>query len=398
VLVAAAAVFVIRFIMRRIFVVEVIEPLWSGRPVRAAAAPPALLVLSQAQAAARFVQPSQYHLVDFEKAGAESDAQRRWFDEQIDQIRCMPDELNVLILRFDHDMTDAVFNEYKLSFVERLVAREGRTVAILSAVDPEVLFSSAASNGGAGDGRTPAERWSALKSAARLLPAAARRVPSRQRRIEDQPKLDWRPASVSELLWRLNAMRFAREASFLEYECRDPFIESQWNQVLPFAWQTDVRPPLDLEQLLIEMGERSENYYQAFWESCSSEERVVLGHVATERLVNEKSSETVRSLMAKGLIERRPYFDVMNETFRRFVLTRPSDEEVTQLRSQHGTWDSVRWPFLLLVSATAAVFFGTQRELFQQTIGTVTAVAAFLPTLVKVVSLVGGKSGSADGG
>ena len=39
VLVAAAAVFVIRFIMRRIFVVEVIEPLWSGRAVRAAAAP-----------------------------------------------------------------------------------------------------------------------------------------------------------------------------------------------------------------------------------------------------------------------------------------------------------------------------------------------------------------------
>ena len=42
--------------------------------------------------------------------------------------------------------------------------------------------------------------------------------------------------------------------------------------------------------------------------------RVVLGHVATERLVNEKASQTVRSLLARGLIERRPYFDVMNET------------------------------------------------------------------------------------
>ena len=102
--------------------------------------------------------------------------------------------------------------------------------------------------------------------------------------------------------------------------------------------------------------------------------------------------------MARGLVERRPYFDVMNETFRRFVLTRPSDEDVTQLQAQHGTWDSVRWPFLVLVGATAAVFFGTQRELFQQTIGIVTAVAAFLPTLVKVVSFVGGKSGSAGGG
>ena len=350
---------------------------------------PTLLVLSPHETAGRFVQPTRYHLVDFERAGAGNDARRRWLDEQIEQICRMPDELNVLILRFDHDMTDDVFNECKLSFVERLVTGEGRTVAILSAVTPEVMYSSVPeSNGVSGDGRSPAQRWSALKSAARL-PVAQPRVPSRPRRTEDQPTLDWRPASVSELLWRLNAMRFAREASFLEYERRDPFIESQWNQVLPFAWQTDVRPPLDLEQLLIEMGERSENYYQALWESCSSEERVVLGQVATERLVNEKSSQTVRSLMARGLVERRPYFDVMNETFRRFVLTRPSDQDVTQLQSQHGTWDNVRWPFLLLVGATAAVFFGTQRELFQQTIGIVTAVAATLPTLVKVVSFVG---------
>ena len=55
------------------------------------------------------------------------------------------------------------------------------------------------------------------------------------------------------------------------------------------------------------------------------------------------------------------------------------------------------WPFLLLVGATAAVFFGTQRELFQQTIGIVTAVAATLPTLVKAVSLVGGKIGGGGG-
>ena len=154
VLVAAAAVFVIRFIMRRIFVVEVIEPLWSGRPVRAAAAPPALLVLSQREAADRFVQPARYHLVDLEQAGAGNDARRRWLDEQIEQIGRMPDELNVLILRFDHDMTDEVFNEYKLSFVERLVTGDGRTVAILSAVAPEVLFSSASASDGVLRGRT----------------------------------------------------------------------------------------------------------------------------------------------------------------------------------------------------------------------------------------------------
>ncbi len=135
-------------------------------------------MLSQGQTDDRFVQPAQYHLVDFEQAGAGSEAQRAWFDQQIEQIDRMPDELNVLILRFDHDMTDEVFNEYKLSFVERLVTREERTVAILSAVAPEVLFSSApASDGVSRDGRSPAQRWSALKSAAGVAgsPAASSR-------------------------------------------------------------------------------------------------------------------------------------------------------------------------------------------------------------------------------
>ena len=186
---------------------------------------------------------------------------------------------------------------------------------------------------------------------------------------------------MSELLSRLNALRFSRGASSLQYECRDPFIESQWNQVLPFAWQTDVRPPLDLEQLLIEMDDRSENYYQALWESCTPEERVVLGQVANERLVNGKSSQTVRSLMARGLVERRPYFDVMNETFRRFVLTRPSDED-SQL-NQHGTGrcrgrSCSEWAPPRPCSSAPGVS--------KQTIGIVTAVAATLPTLIKAVT------------
>jgi len=167
--------------------------------------------------------------------------------------------------------------------------------------------------------------------------------------------------------------------------------------VLPYAWHPDTTGPLDLEQLLVEVGDRVDNYYQALWASCSPEERIILDHVARERFVNEKSSRIVRGLMAKGLVHRRPTFDVMTETFRRFVRAQPS-EPVTDPQARRSAWDSVRWPFSALVAAVAVVFFVTQQELFQQTVGIATAVAASFPALIRLVSLVGGRAGGMGSG
>ena len=157
-----------------------------------------------------------------------------------------------------------------------------------------------------------------------MLPASARKL--RQERVAASPG------------GPRKGMRFSRQARFLERERRDPFIESQWQAVLPFAWQADTRAPMDLEQLLIEVGDRAENYYEALWQSCSTSERLVLGHVAKERLINEKCSRIVRGLMVRGLVDRQPNFDVMNETFRRFVSARPFDEDVVGLETRRSTW------------------------------------------------------------
>jgi len=395
VVVAGAVVLIIQFVMRRIFVVEVIEPLWSGRAVPAAVPAPGLLVLNRTRSANGFLRPAQYHVVDLEDSGRGDTVQRQWSDGQLDEIRKLPEDRNVLILHFEHSRADPVFDELKLRFVEHLVVGCDRTVVIVSAVPFDRVFQETALSQEGAQSGTRTQRWASLRAACTVIPSP----PPESHRVQppQRPQIDWRPAGVSELLWRVNAMRFSRQARFLERERRDPFIESQWQAVLPFAWQADTRAPMDLEQLLIEVGDRAENYYEALWQSCSTSERLVLGHVAKERLINEKCSRIVRGLMVRGLVDRQPNFDVMNETFRRFVSARPFDEDVVGLETRRSTWDSVRVPFMLLVGATAAVFFTTQQEIFQQTVGVVTAVTTALPMLVKVVSLMSGKSSPTAG-
>ena len=165
-------------------------------------------------------------------------------------------------------------------------------------------------------------------------------------------------------------------------------VDRFWKEALIYAWLPD-RPAVTVDQLLIEVGERSETHYRAIWDGCTPAEKMVLGQIAEEGLVNEKTVRTVRALMARGLVRRQPNFVVMNETFRQFVISTESHTEVAALEGQAtSTWDAIRWPFMILLIGSLAFFFSTQHELYNSTLGVLTGLAAALPALVKVVSLI----------
>jgi hypothetical protein len=388
----ATIVSIVRFGLRRIFVADLTMPLWSGRrgevPVMSG---PNLFLLSKNDAAT-FLQPSSYCEIDLRTVQAGAEAQRSWFDEEFEKVAQLASERNVLISHFDDRVYDQAFNDAKLSFIERLLHVLHRTVIVVSAVPPNVFLdagSSPAGVGSAGGSSLAGSRWSSLLAEFSLIPIDAPGDPAPP--LEERRRtLPWQAGGVSELLWQVNALRFSYSSRFLDDENQDPFVRGVWLQVLPYAWHADRRAPLDLSQLLVEVGERLENYYRGLWSSCTDSERVVLAHVAADDLVNEKDSRIVRALMVRGLIRRHPYFRVMNETFRRFVLSTESTREMTALEGQVSSWDTVRWPFLIMLGALAAVFFTTQHELFNQTVGVVSAVAAGLPAFVKIVSLISG--------
>jgi hypothetical protein len=270
-----------------------------------------------------------------------------------------------------------------------------RTVIIISAVPPGMLFPPA----GRADNPSDIDvtrRWTDLFSRFTVVPAEPIAVHARA-------AADTHPIAVltsggagwREIAWRLNALGFSHSASFLEAERRDPVVGRLWTDVLPYAWHPD-RPALDVRQLLVEVGERAERHYCEIWSTCSAAEKLVLGQIAEEGLVNEKTKRTVRALMARGLVRRQPHFTLMNETFRQFVLSSERQHEVAALEEQsHGAWDLMRGPFLIILIAGLGFFFATQQELFKTVLGALTAAATLVPIIVKVATSVGERRASA---
>jgi hypothetical protein len=277
--------------------------------------------------------------------------------------------------------------------LERIINTLNRTLVVVSAVPPSVIGA------GSGDSQDSTQadmthRWDAVLSRFTIVPvmpvAPVPAMPSPASVLGGWSGTGWR-----EIVWRLSALGFAHSARFLEQEQQDPRVDRLWREVLPYAWHPE-RPPLDVGQLLVEVGERAENYYREIWSTCTREDKLVLGQLAEEGLVNYKAKTTLRRLMARGLVRREPHFVLMNETFRRFVLSSFSRTEVAALEegSTTSAWDAIRWPFLALLVGSLAFLFVTQHELFNTTVGVITAVAAAVPAIVKMANIFGERRAS----
>jgi hypothetical protein len=335
-----------------------------------------------------------YCEVDLAQAPAEDPAESKWFDKQIHRLARAAGSRDLLLLRFEERLHDRVFNERKLALAERAIHMANRSVIIISAVPPRVICAASRAEGD----QTAVEwnrRWNALLSHFTIVPAAPAAAAPPPALSATTVLADWTTGGWREILWRLNALGFAHSATFLEDERRDPVVGRLWKDVLPYAWHPD-SPPLGIAQLVVEVGERAERYYCEIWATCTLAEKLVLGQLAEEGLVNDKTKRTVRALMARGLVRRQPHFVLMSETFRQFVLSPPARREVEALEEQSsGAWDVIRWPFVIILVGSLGFFFATQQELFKTVLGVLTAAAAVVPAVVKMASLFGERGSAA---
>ena len=378
------------FISRHVFLIDLFEPLWSEQEGELAAAGANLFLVSR-RPAWRFRDPEGgfFRLRCKDLEGHPPD----WPTPQL-LWRSLP-ERDILVEGFEHRIGEPPFNDRKLALLEALV-RE-RTVVVLSTVSPTPLAERPdvdAREGGEAAGSQDAspgreERWRALLDKFTLVDQEL--VPG----VKDSEAT----VTVASLrkLWR-QLRRGATAAAgdrltsaLLRRECGEqPFL-------LQIGCELDLLAPrLDRQRLLEEFYDRAEGYYQSLWMKCSRDEKVVLGHLAEDGLVNEKNRRLVRRLMARGLIRRRPVFQLMNETFRRFVLSPACRSEVQQLEpTDPSPWDRIRLPFFAVFAAGGVFFLGTQKELLEGAMPVVAAFTAGLPVLVKVADLFGGRRAGA---
>ena len=94
---------------------------------------------------------------------------------------------------------------------------------------------------------------------------------------------------------------------------------------------------LTREQAFDEIEERAAQCYRNIWTSCSEDEKVVLSHIAQHGLANASVRTVVRRLLGRRLLHKDPALRPMNETFRRFVLSKECWRQVTVLETAGGS-------------------------------------------------------------
>ena len=251
-------------------------------------------------------------------------------------------------------------------------------------------------------GETPFDRWKRIVKAFVVIerreqaPAPLEAV--RSSPAASEPPLPPRPfvspAASRTPSWsdRFDEFRNGPVVAFLTSEGRShPYV----NRICEDLRRSIVVRNGDLtrRQAFDEVAERTAQFYRGLWASCSEDEKVVLGHIAQHGLANASVRSVVRRLLGRRLLCKDPALRPMNETFRRFILSRECSKQVAALETESGpsAWDRLRAPLGVAVVGVAVFLFATQKELYNAILGVTTAAAVSVPTLIRAVGMLVGR-------
>jgi hypothetical protein len=410
-------------LMRRVFLIGVTEPLWVTAGL-AANAGDNIFVRRDEKTRGQQINGTlplqlgpivrQSPLPRKTPRQRDEEVQRMWRKALIDLDRQDRMGAAVLVEDFDEDLEDAAVMERKLTLLEELVGDPSRTVVLVSRLSPTGLGDSLRSSGGGGAAGSPADRWRRLVGAFTVVdwrgreedaaPAGSslevqegtRAIPpgAPEPDAAPAPHLPAAPAWNPSRL-RFGTMRAAAVSELLSTEGQShPFVKRVCSDLQ--ASDAVTSGQLTREQALDEIGERAAQCYRRIWESCSADQKVVLGHIAQHGLANASARTTVRRLLGRRLLHKDPALRPMNETFRRFILSGSCRADVARLEASAApsAWDRLRMPLAIGVVGVGVFLFSTQRELYNAILGVTTAAAVSVPALIRTVTMLAGRRGA----
>ena len=123
-------------------------------------------------------------------------------------------------------------------------------------------------------------------------------------------------------------------------------------------------------------------YYQALWQSCSLSEKLALFHLAMDGYLHADNPD-LTSLSQKGLVRLEPDLQLMNDSFRQFVLQLGSNLQLSkwEKHATQDTWGRLKWPFLMIFGVIILFFFFTQQEFKNSFITLISLLPILLPAL-----------------
>jgi hypothetical protein len=294
----------------------------------------------------------------------------------------------LLLDHFEYRMDDPACNERKLTLLERLAGDGRKSIHILSAFDPIPYLTAA----GPAGGPAPLARWLAALSSFRRTAADDRPGPTP---AFQQALVDF----SSRLSSQLDPQTVHRLQKCFLQECgATASLQALGAEI---AATLSPQTALDIQQLVGLIADRAAAYYATLWESSSRAEKAALAQLAQSGMVNPNNRDAIGQLCQRGLVQRNPAFSLMNESFRRFLLSALKQHEVARWEREaaNQTWSTVKIIYLTALLAGIVFVALTQRETLQSWLPYLTGLGGTLvPGLTRLMSAsLGSRDGPAPG-
>lgn len=381
--VVAAAYFVIAFLLQRVLLADVLEPIRRHQRVVTEVGQHLQVICGVPAWMATHV----YDLLVVRLNATPTGAGARTLNEIMSEVSDAPASHRIAIADLEEPPGDAALLEKKLEIVEALIDLPSQTV---------LLFTTRkAANLDAWIGQQCAfsperGRWSRLVSRLRVTELPPRsETPTSERWANYFRNLiqGWRDDFL--LRWQDLRAPLRWRARLLEREGQsDPKVDEIATELQNSP--AFVSGSLTRDQILEEIEEAAEQHYREIWDARTEDERVLLEHVARHGLASAASRRIVRKLLATGLLRKDPELRLMSESFQRFVLEPERRREVAALEKQAAPslWDRLRIPIAMSGMLALLFLIVTQREALDSTVSMAIGVTTAVPTLVKLATVL----------
>jgi len=127
--------------------------------------------------------------------------------------------------------------------------------------------------------------------------------------------------------------------------------------------------------------------YDAMWNKLNSNERYVLYDFALDGFTNYRNVDVVYTLYQRGLIRENDQLELMNYSFRNYLLGKVGTKEIAGLEHElefGSSWKTVKNIFFILFFAVMIFLFLTQQEVSNKILAILSGFATLVPLLVKL--------------
>jgi len=314
------------------------------------------------------LSPARFHVIDLKQVADKSN----WAADF--NYQELPIKKVIALDHFEYQVDDPVANHQKICFLENLLP--SRRIVVISTVEPTRYCFSNGAQGSEDD----ADRWSGVSS--RFLKAYAEDTG------HQKPFVEHLEAKRKETLGQIEAKRSGKEIddlfATLKKECCG---KAPLQQIGLEIFKQPGFLHLTREHLINRVGSQAHTYYHTLWDSCSNGERLTLLHLAKDRLLSPKDHD-IETLLRRGLIVRDPDLHLMNESFARFVKAESGSQVVAEYEKAKLTspWHNLKVPFLITLISVVLFLFITQRDIYNSSLATLTAIITVIPAVFKLLS------------